>query len=155
MIFEELVGREIRGMAVDAERQHYLRVDTDQGSFYYQTEGDCCSEAWIWAVSGLWYFTRESEYKHRVKSIREVELPPFIHNLVVNDGLCRQDSDAVYSYLIEGEHGGAIEIEFRCSSNGYYGGELRGPIEEPKDVKWIDVPKDYHTSFVADKKLSD
>jgi hypothetical protein len=154
---QELIGKEIKQVFVDAERQHWIRFVTNDGTFDYRVEGDCCSESWIWGVSGLWYFNCDGArtYTQKVTEIREVELPPWIQKQIAKDGLCRQDEDAVYSYCICAEYGGSIELEFRNSSNGYYGGEIVGPETAPETMKWVEVPNTHGDCFIADGKPID
>lgn len=151
---DNLIGKRIKQVFVDKDQQHWIRFVTDGEILDYAVDGDCCSESWIWAVSGLWYFVSQREEPKRVTEVREIELPLFIQETIAKDGLGRQEVDAVYSYFVQSEHGGGIEIEFRNSSNGYYGGEIHR-AQAPETIRWVEIPTGYGCSYVADQKLNE
>lgn len=141
---QQLVGKNIEKVLVDADRQHWIRFVTDGGTFDYHVEGDCCSESWIWAVSGVkaQHWRPSSGEKCQVMSIEEVPLPRFIQEMLAKDGLGRQDEEQFYSFRINCSWGTQMEIEFRNSSNGYYGGDIH--LEgAPVDTRWIHVEDDW------------
>lgn len=85
-----------------------------EGLVKWYTVGDCCSESWIEHITLPHY-----GMVGKVLDVREVEL-----------GKCmptRQEVDQLYGLTVamEGEYGAEeLHVEFRNSSNGYYGGSM-------------------------------
>lgn len=104
-----IVGKIVERVLV-SEGEHTLYLVTNAGTLEMATGADCCSESW-WAdavgVKQLIGFV--------VRSIEEIEVPQ------VEDNRSRQEYDQVYGYRVT-TSGGACDLIFRNSSNGYYGG---------------------------------
>lgn len=110
---QELVGTTIKEIRVQLPQGHYIQfMTTDNNLITYACYGDCCSETWIYAICGS-----EALLNHLVLSYEEVEMP------TPNDDRTRQEYDQLYCYRIR-TNNGICDIEFRNSSNGYYGGSL-------------------------------
>jgi hypothetical protein len=103
-----LVGKTILGIDSDKE---YIIFKTDVGDIKYEAYGDCCSYTWIEhlecpdlgsgaEVLGIEDLNLGSEEQH------EYDVVQFYQSLVKTNK-------------------GTISIEYRNSSNGYYGGELQ------------------------------
>ena len=87
-----------------------LTFHTRAGDFVYDAEGDCCSESWIESISdNLFAITDATVVQIRQKS-------------QTLDGT-RQDVDEVDFVTLVTDRG-HFDIEFRNSSNGYYGGSM-------------------------------
>lgn len=110
---DRLVGTAIINISIDVDEQHFLQFDTSKGTFVYFAEGDCCSESWFYAVVGL-----ENLIGHFVRKINLITLGDIV------DGLGRQEVDELYAVHFITDAGFA-GVEFRNSSNGYYGGWVR------------------------------
>lgn len=106
---KELIGHKIFDVEV-GEEERALRFTTDTKPIIYDTYGDCCSESWFSEVISL-----DSLINHTVASVEELFLPQY------QDGNTRQMFDQIYGYKLATE-AGYIDIVFRNSSNGYYGG---------------------------------
>ena len=133
---EVLVGRTIRSVEIDKEEQGYLRLATDSGPVVLIAEGDCCSESWFYQIAGF-----DALLGHVVRQVEQVDMGD------IDDGKTRQEFDQLYSVKIVTD-GGHAEIEFRNSSNGYYGGWLSvedGDVE----TRWNDKPI-YYSSLKDD-----
>lgn len=132
----ELMGKRINEILIDADEQHYLVFKTDQGDIAYFAEGDCCSESWFYHLLGV-----DALLGHTVLSVEEVwdgEDPP--------DEFSRQEVDRLYCVKLVTDSGYA-DIEFRNSSNGYYGGWL-SMIDAAHDdefvkTRFVPVTEDY------------
>lgn len=123
---KELVGKVITGLYV-SDDQELLKFTTATGTDYiYVTEGDCCSETWFADI-----LVNNSALKGEgaVLEVQQMDIPDFVQELVNKDGRTRQEYDSVYGYKIligdaKGFYKGTLEIVFRNSSNGYYGGSI-------------------------------
>ena len=105
-----LVGRTIKAIVVE-RGERALAFDTDKGALIWKARGDCCSEAWFSDIENV-----AALLGGTVVSVVERDAK---HD--VEDGRSRQDYDEVYGYTITTNLGTSV-IEFRNSSNGYYGG---------------------------------
>jgi hypothetical protein len=127
-----LEGKRIIGIEIDGEEQHYLRFTTDEGPICFYAYGDCCSESWFYHVLGV-----DALLGHTVTKAWEVEMPD-----APDDGKGRQESDLLYGFRLT-TTGGRADVEFRNSSNGYYGGRLDSVDWIPPDVRMVPVTADY------------
>jgi hypothetical protein len=126
------VGKRITAIEVDGDQQHYLRFTTASGTVCIEAEGDCCSESWFYHVLGV-----DALIGHTVMDVRSVEMPD-----APEDGKGRQDSDQLYGFRFT-TTGGRADVEFRNSSNGYYGGWLNVVTAVPEEVRMVPITADY------------
>lgn len=90
-----------------------LYVLTGDGQCYeVSLHADCCSETWFYSIENI-----NALIGHKVLQAVEVDES----HVDVDDGLCRQDSDSVYSIGLQTQ-AGICSFIYRNSSNGYYGG---------------------------------
>jgi hypothetical protein len=124
---KELIGKKILELKVSADESSLIFI-TDAGSVWYETEGDCCSTSWFADVTGV-----QALIGGVVVSSEEVSMDSYN----VNDGRGRSEEDQAYGYKLTTDKG-YVDIVFRNSSNGYYGGwmSLRTG-EPPKDTRPI------------------
>lgn len=122
---QELVGKKINAIFVDAEDQDVLQFKTDGGDVIYEGYGDCCSETWFADITGF-----DALIGGTVISVETVEMPD------PEDGRSRQDYDKVYGYKIITDKGHA-DIVYRNSSNGYYGGSCDLTTKESNNMTQI------------------
>ena len=117
-----LVGRIILGVELIKGDDEFLRFDTPEGPVYFQVHGDCCSQSWVEHltvpddISGATVIGAEAKDLHD-KTI---------------DSHPEHDCLQFYEESVRTNKGDII-IEFRNSSNGYYGGDLL--LVEPIDQK--------------------
>jgi hypothetical protein len=108
---DSLVGRTVLALRVgDGEGALALAME-DGGALYLVAEGDCCSECWFSDVLNV-----DALLGSSVRSIVEREGRDLGHE-------SRQESDNFYGLDIH-TNKGTCQIEFRNSSNGYYGGSV-------------------------------
>jgi hypothetical protein len=111
----DIVGMWIHGVMVDVEKEHLIFSLIGDHQAIFETYGDCCSQTWI----------------------EHITIPPGIEDGVVILGVSETDL-GVDDKASEGDHvqvyhtafdteKGSIIVEYRNSSNGYYGGSLDGP----------------------------
>ncbi len=127
-----LMGRRIEAIRIDGDDQHYLTFDTDAGAMHLEALGDCCSESWFYHVLGV-----KALLGHTITDIEIVKddaEPP--------DTFSRQDYDRIYGVNFR-TTGGMVDVEFRNSSNGYYGGWLDAVESIPAGVRMVAVTDDY------------
>lgn len=130
---EELIGRKILGVQLD-DAKVYLNFVTDQGDVLYGCYADCCSESWINHISGV------SELVGG--TVQDVEDVDFFALLKIEPEPTRQESDQVLFHRIKTEKGWCT-LEFRNSSNGYYGGWLEEEARVPNDVEMLNTTEDF------------
>ncbi len=135
---KELVGHEINKIFLSKDGQ-MVRFELGNGSdLFYYADGDCCSSTWfesieIPALTGKWG-------SFLVKSVDSIGLPGEKED---EDGLLQ-----VYGIAISVEIGKII-IDYRNSSNGYYGGRcdlaslrlIKKYINEDWD-EWVSLEKE-------------
>jgi hypothetical protein len=106
----ELIGKTVTRLRVN-EDQSVLAFDHPDGSSTaYATWGDCCSETWFADITGV-----SALLGARVLEVEAVDLPE------VEDNRSRQNYDRFYGVKLRTSKG-FVDIVYRNSSNGYYGG---------------------------------
>jgi len=105
--------------------QHVVFTVAYNEQLIYEAEADCCSESWFWHTENMAPLVGRT-----VMGSRELEMPEW--NKAVH-GASRQDMDQLYGYEIF-YRGGSVVLEFRNSSNGYYGGSLRRVSAIPEEA---------------------
>ncbi len=108
-----LVGKTLVGISKDPDG---LRIQTlEQGAFDVSCEADCCSETWVehLELPALGFPAKVLAVDDSGYSVGTVDDGP-------------QDYTQVYKTVIRTDKGD-IDIEYRNSSNGYYGGRLYWP----------------------------
>jgi hypothetical protein len=106
-MFDELVGKRV--LFVEFPCETTLIFHTADGVFHYDADADCCSESWVESISDV-----SIMHDAAVREIRTKRL---------DLAGTRQDEDSVdfVSFVTDK---GYFDVEFRNSSNGYYGGEM-------------------------------
>jgi len=110
--YEQIIGQTLKSVYINQDKTDII-VECENGKFYpFVTDGDCCSETWIEHVTLPW---REE----KIEKVEEIDLGDAMPT--------RQEHDCLYGISI-----GSLHVEFRNSSNGYYGGyiEMAEPIDK-------------------------
>lgn len=94
-------------------------VARDGRIFAWLVDGDCCSCSWFADVIGV-----SSLLNRRIIEAVIDEMPEGYN---IDDGRCRQEVDSCYGYKLKTD-GGYVDIVYRNSSNGYYGGWMNMSI---------------------------
>jgi hypothetical protein len=124
---KELIGKKIIELLV-SEGESELVFVTNEGTIWYHVEGDCCSNSWFADVTGV-----SALLGAVVAAAEDVPLDSYD----VNDGRGRDESDCAYGYKLTTDKG-YVDIVFRNSSNGYYGGWMDlGVGDPPKNTRAI------------------
>jgi len=127
---KELIGKKITGLFVDSEDQGTLMFKSGEEELVYTGYGDCCSETWFADITGV-----DCLIGFTVISVESVELND------VFDERTRQEHDEVYGYKIK-TNKGYVDIIYRNSSNGYYGGDCEFGGKPTKNM--VEITDDWN-----------
>lgn len=130
-----LIGRTLAGIKI-AEDKEAILFHTNEGDVVVRCDADCCSHTWIEHVE-----LPARGFPAKVLAVEDLDLPGSCDNHPEHD--CLQ----VYGCKIVTENGDVV-IDFRNSSNGYYGGSLSWPGDHHyggvygqnnSEEKWTDI----------------
>lgn len=110
------IGKTITGIKIARDKKALLFITRENGRGIVRTDGDCCSSSWVESVS-----LPALGFPAVVTAVDDLELPGTVEN---EKGLMR-----VYGVKMTTDRGEII-IDFRNSSNGYYGGNLSWPDDK-------------------------
>lgn len=129
---DELLGKTVRQLKVN-EDQSLLVFETSDGTVMYETEGDCCSETWFADITGV-----DALLGGQVTKVEEVSID------LLNDGKdrTRQEYDQGYGVNLTTTKG-YVNIVYRNSSNGYYGGSIRRIDRLQSPVALTEITQDW------------
>lgn len=113
-----LIGKTLTGVKLAKDKEAIL-FQTTEGEIVARCDADCCSYTWIESVENT-----IREFPAVVSAANDIEdgLPETIENDPEYD--CLQ----FYGFKIATDRG-VLVIDYRNSSNGYYGGSLTWPGE--------------------------
>jgi hypothetical protein len=116
---DELIGQPITGVFLSDDKE-YIKFVTPKGDCVLMAYGDCCSHTWIENVDLFGDLSVVESLEHT--KLRE-------------DGEVDYEVIRYYGLEIKMTRG-TITVDYRNSSNGYYGGELTDDVgswdwEEP------------------------
>ena len=133
---KELIGKTITAMYVNQD-ESMLKFSIQGGEdIVYITNGDCCSETWF---ADIIFNRYNDKFPMAVNTVVELQIPAFVSKMADYDGRGRQEYDQVYGYGIAGGVKN-IEIIYRNSSNGYYGGSCEvADMDSSYDKKRVDA----------------
>lgn len=113
-----LLGRKLKSVKVENDREQLVLCFQDGKNYYFNAVGDCCSSTWIEHLEEL------CEVDGAVLlGVHDSDRVPY--------GECNEaeyECLQVYHTTFTTDRGEII-LEYRNSSNGYYGGSLSGPYE--------------------------
>lgn len=118
--FNKLIGHRLTGAGISDDKTTLVLELSGTHIATMETEGDCCSSSWVE------HLTIPELGGTITAVISSNALPP--HEPPDEDGY---DVIEVYHKTIRTTKGELI-IEYRNSSNGYYGGWMNGPVILPK-----------------------
>ena len=107
---EQLIGKTISGFNLDPDKC-WIEFNTSDGEkLHYEAHAECCSYSWIESIEDLDNLIGET-----IISVDEKDI----------DGRQEEEHEwlQVYNYDLN-TCKGSCTIDFRNSSNGYYGGSL-------------------------------
>lgn len=125
-----LEGKVIQALIMDSDKVQIAFI-TDQGRYNFFCEADCCSESWINHVADI-----DVLLGHKVNEVESIDM---FGLLQVTPEPTRQECDQVMFHRLHTDKGICV-LEFRNSSNGYYGGWL---TEQGNDFDGEPITEDF------------
>jgi hypothetical protein len=114
-----LIDKTVTEVKIAEDKKAILFITTE-GEFIAKADGDCCSSTWIEGI-----ILPAMGFPAKVISVEDLRMP-------TDSG----DSDGgeikFYGCKITTDKG-EIDIDYRNSSNGYYGGNLVFPSDDPEE----------------------
>jgi len=131
-----LEGRKILDIKI-ADDKEAIKFITDQGDVIAKTDADCCSHTWVESIE-----LPAGGFPAQVISAEDLDLNK------PNASNDEYECLAFYGFKISTDKGDII-IDYRNSSNGYYGGSLNWPDDgyfyggvhgqNISTEKWVDI----------------
>lgn len=131
-----LVGKTLTGLKI-ADDKLALLFQTTDGDVVARCDGDCCSSTWVEHVE-----LPALDFPAKVLTVEDVDLPGSCDDHPEHECL------EVYGCKITTDRG-EIVIDYRNSSNGYYGGNLSWPDDDyfyggvfgqnVSEQKWVEI----------------
>lgn len=132
-----LIGKKIVDVKIAVDKQAMLFVSEDGAEFIARTDGDCCSYSWIENVE-----MPALGFPFKVIAIDDLDLPGSQNDHPDYDCL------SVYGAKVVTDKGEMV-IDYRNSSNGYYGGNISWPGDKyfyggvhgqnESSLEWIEI----------------
>lgn len=139
-----LIGGTIRRILIGEDKEGIIFVmdhgDEPLSYVYAETWGDCCSHTWIESIENA-----EMILGKRIVAVEDLDMPkPQWGSGEESMEGWGGDLTQFYGLAIRTEDGSRCVIEYRNSSNGYYGGDLvfsalPSTTAEKKIRKWTEV----------------
>lgn len=130
---KELIGKKITKLFVEKDHQDALVFEFGDERIVYNAYGDCCSETWFADITGVKALLGET-----VHYVEEVECDEMFYPK--DDGRGRQECEQYYGMKLT-TNKGCIDIIYRNSSNGYYGGSCELGKKLPE--KMVEITDDW------------
>ena len=123
---EKIAGHTITKVEISQSKE-YLRITTDRRTFVFEAKGDCCSHSWFEAIDD------PQAMLGKVVEVEEIDIP------FSKTRPEQVDYEYIQYYGVRfTTAAGRATVEYRNSSNGYYGGSLGAvesvPEKEPMNV---------------------
>jgi hypothetical protein len=139
-----LIGSKVLSVAV-SEGQHRIKFEIEGGSpIIYDADGDCCSETWFAEIN---FSDDRVSFPIAVIACEKLEIPLYLQKLANEDNRSRQEYDQVYGEKIIFQDARGrnlyIEVIYRNSSNGYYGGDCSLSRMSGENSMWTEIVKDW------------
>ncbi len=116
----KLIGRIVKSVEMSEDKQ-FITFETDDGQYKFEAFADCCSDSWIEELDNP-----EALIGQKVNGVESFDIDSIDTDEAdkkYKGNVGGQDVLSVYRYDIKTDKG-ICTIDFRNSSNGYYGGSL-------------------------------
>lgn len=110
--YARLRNKTIIRVMIDPDHENLVFVDSEHTPYSYGCYGDCCSHTWIEHISNL-----DQLVGATIVSVEPVDMPEIPAEQ-------QHEQDVAYGQRFNTDKGYCL-IEYRNSSNGYYGGSLK------------------------------
>ncbi len=128
-----LIGKTVREVFLTDDKQG-LKFVCDDGHYHFILDNDCCSLGWIEHISGI----KDHLLGSTIREISYIRIEHVIPS--------RKECDEIYGVKFKGDGQGLYKgeafLEFRNSSNGYYGSSIEEWKNISADVVWEKVEDD-------------
>lgn len=131
-----LIGKTLTGIKI-ADDKGALLFQTTEGDLIVRCDADCCSHTWVEAVE-----LPSRGFPALVTAVDDLSMPD-----LGSPG--EYDCIAYYGCKVSTENGDIV-IDYRNSSNGFYGGSLSWPDDDyfyggvygqnNSTLQWVDLP---------------
>lgn len=129
---KELLNKVIKNIFISEGEEYIKFILSNNSEVIYMTDADCCSETWFSDFTGVDCLINEE-----LLEIEDLDLP----NDIALANRSRQEIDKLYGYSFKTKKGYAT-LEYRNSSNGYYGGSCSLLEPSSKMREYYDSKKD-------------
>jgi hypothetical protein len=126
----ELKGKKINKIYISKCKQA-IKFECDDKVYKYKLDNDCCSDGWI---EHFTFFDLYDKSNLEVIKIEEIEAKEVMPTL--------QEKDWLYCTKIFCDTG-YIGIEYRNSSNGYYGSYISSIDEYKEDYDFVEIKESF------------
>ena len=129
------VGKTIDNVFINQDLTAFKFIFADATEIFLNTDADCCSETWVEHINNFEYAVGAT-----IEETKTTDLGYAIPT--------RQECDQLYSATIvctRNEYPRRVEldIEFRNSSNGYYGGSIEWDSNSYGKNEWTELKEDF------------
>lgn len=116
----KLEGKTARSVWASEDQQSLAFLCDGEHGVRWDADGDCCSVSWFADIVGL-----RALIGATVSRVEEIDLETLGYR--TDDGRGRQECDQAYGFKIITDKGW-VDVIFRNSSNGYYGGSMSAGV---------------------------
>lgn len=118
--FKDMIGKKLKDVEVYDDKRRIRFVYTDGTEKRFYAEGDCCSSSWIEHLEAP-----DNIHGATITHVMEFSEGEITDDSLTMDPLTRSNHECLKAYqTVVSTTKGDISIEYRNSSNGYYGGSL-------------------------------
>ena len=137
---KEIFGKRINNVLISEGSTYLVFIDNSYNNTFhpYKTIGDCCSSSWFESITNIENIIGETIIGLEEKECYEINKKEIYDN---------HECIKVYGYTLKTVKG-YCDIEFRNSSNGYYGGSC----DYMPDMKLYKVEGDNKSFFTIDSE---
>ena len=121
--FDKLIGKKIKKMVLSEDKEHIFFTFDDYSRAEIIADAECCSNSWFEHVEMTMELNAESEALEIIDVIEKTMPEEKTTHETDGVGLTEHIYIRFYGWSIVTPKG-AIDIEMRNKSNGYYGGSV-------------------------------
>lgn len=111
----ELFNKQIKAIYTNEEKDILIFITILEGNIAYEAIGDCCSQTWFESITNI-----ENIIYNTITGIERKEFSDGHDDKITKE--LDQECIRCYGYTFKTESG-YTDIEYRNSSNGFYGGD--------------------------------